>query len=123
VAVIEQITARAGLSAIVSRLLGLLASRDRLELLAGLLEEYRRRVLDHERVVRAEVTAAVPLDDRQMAALGQAFARVTGRQVQVTAEVDAAVVGGVVVRIGSTVYDGSVRRHLERLRETLAGGI
>ena len=121
-AVVEQLAARAGLSAIVSRLLRLLARRDRLVLLADLLEEYRRRVLDYQNIVRAEVTTAVPLDADHVAALGQAFARVTGRQVQVTAGVDPAVLGGVVARVGSMVYDGSVRRHLERLRKALTEG-
>jgi len=121
-ALVEQLTARAVLSAMVSRLLSLLAERDRLVLLADLLEAYRQRLLDHQGIVRAEVTSAVPLDAGQIAALGQAFARVTGRQVQVTAGVDPAALGGVVTRIGSVVYDGSVRRQLERLREGLTEG-
>ena len=121
-ALVGELSALAALSPVTSRLLGLLAERDRLVLLADVLEEYRRRLLDHQQVVRAVVTTAVPLAADRVSALGQAFARVTGRQVQVTASVDPALIGGVVARIGSVVYDGSVRRQLERIREALTEG-
>jgi F-type H+-transporting ATPase subunit delta len=121
-ALVAELSARAGLSPITSKLLALLAERDRLVLLADVLEEYRRRLLDHQQVVSAAVTTAVPLAADRVSALGQAFARVTGRQVQVTASVDPALIGGVVARIGSVVYDGSVRRQLERIREALTAG-
>lgn len=121
-ALVAELSAQAGLSPITSKLLGLLAERDRLVLLADVLEEYRRRLLDHQQVVRAAVTTAVPLAADRVSALGQAFTRVTGRQVQVTTSVDPALIGGVVARIGSVVYDGSVRRQLERIREALTQG-
>jgi F-type H+-transporting ATPase subunit delta len=121
-ALVGKLTARAGLSPVTAKLLGLLAERDRLVLLADMLEEYRQRVLDHQQVVRAAVATAVPLADDRVSALGQAFARVTGRQVRVTTSVDPALIGGVVARIGSVVYDGSVRRQLERIREALTEG-
>jgi F-type H+-transporting ATPase subunit delta len=121
-ALVTQLTARAGLSSAPAKLLALLAQRDRVVLLPDLLGEYRQRVLDHQKVVRAEVTTAVPLPTDRVAALGQAFEGVTGRRVLVTTSVDPAVIGGVVARLGSTVYDGSVRRHLERIREALTEG-
>ncbi len=121
-ALVSALSALAGLSPLTSKLLALIASRDRLVLLGDLVDEFRQRVLDHEQVVRAAVTTAVPLAADRVSAIGQAFARVTGRQVQVTAGVDPAVIGGVVARIGSVVYDGSVKRHLERIREALTAG-
>lgn len=121
-ALVAELAARAGLSPVTARLLGLLATRDRLVLLPDLLEQYRQRVLDHQQVARATVTTAVPLTGESVAALGRAFARVTGRQVQVTPRVDPGVIGGVVAQIGSVVYDGSVRRQLERIREALTEG-
>jgi len=78
-ALVAELSARAGLSPITSKLLALLAERDRLVLLADVLEEYRRRLLDHQQVVSAAVTTAVPLAADRVSALGQAFARVTGR--------------------------------------------
>ncbi len=121
-ALVSALASRTALSPVTSKLLVLLASRDRLVLLADLVDEFRRRLLDHQRVVRAAVTTAVPLPPERVAALGRAFEKVTGRQVQVTAGVDPAVIGGVVARIGSVVYDGSVKRHLERIREALTEG-
>jgi F-type H+-transporting ATPase subunit delta len=121
-ALVSALSGRAGLSPVTSKLLALVAGRDRLVLLGDLVEEFRRRVLDHQQVVQAAVTTAVPLPADRVSALGQAFARVTGRRVQVTAGVDPAVIGGVVARIGSVVYDGSVKRHLERIREALTQG-
>jgi F-type H+-transporting ATPase subunit delta len=116
---VAELAAQLGLSAVTAKLLSLMAARDRLVLLGDLLEEYRLRLLDHQRIVRAAVTTAAPLPTESAAALAQAFARVTGRRVQVTTGVDPALIGGVVARIGSVVYDGSVRRQLERLREAL----
>ena len=72
--------------------------------------------------MRAEVTTAVPLPAERVQALARAFGGVTGRRVLVTTRVDPEVIGGVVTRVGSTVYDGSVRRHLERIREGLTAG-
>jgi F-type H+-transporting ATPase subunit delta len=118
-ALVAELAALLGLSKVTAKLLALLAERDRLVLVGDLLEEYRQRLLDHQQVVRAVVTTAVPLPTESAEALAQAFARVTGRRVQVTTAVDPAVIGGVVARIGSVVYDGSVRRQLERLREAL----
>jgi F-type H+-transporting ATPase subunit delta len=118
-ALVAELAAQSGLSPVTAKLLGLLAERDRLALLGDVLEDYRRRLLDHQQVVRAAVTTAVPLPEESAAALAQAFGRVTGRRVQLTAAVDPAVIGGVVARIGSVVYDGSVRRQLERIREAL----
>ena len=118
-AVFEQLLARAPLSPTVSRLLLLLADRDRLSLLPELNEAYQLRLMDHQQVVRAEVTTAVPLPPDRADALQQGLARSTGRRVQLNVRVDPAIVGGAVAKIGSTVYDGSVTTQLARLKQQL----
>jgi F-type H+-transporting ATPase subunit delta len=118
-ALVAELLARLQLATPVARLLSMLAQRDRLVLLPDLLEEYGKRLMDHLQVVRAEVTTAVPLPADRVEALRRALARKTGRTVQLATSVDPALIGGVVTRIGSVVYDGSVRRQLERIRETL----
>jgi F-type H+-transporting ATPase subunit delta len=118
-AVMRELAARASLSTPVTKLLALMAERDRLALLPDLLEAYRARLMEHLQIVRADVTTAVALPADRLAALERAFAEATGRTVTVAARVDPAIVGGVVARIGSTVYDGSIKRHLERIREQL----
>ena len=118
-AVVEQLLARSPLSPVVTRLLLLLADRDRLVLLPDLADAYRSRLMDHQRVVRAQVTTAMPLPDDRMAALQQGLAQATGRRVDLDVRVDPALVGGAVARIGSTVYDGSVTTQLDKMRQRL----
>lgn len=118
-ALVAELLGRASLGAQVSKLLLLMAERDRLALLPDVLDHYRQRLLDLRNVVKAEVTTAVPLAGDRLEALRSAIAAMTGRQVAMTTRVDPGLIGGVVTRIGSTVYDGSVKRQLERMREAL----
>jgi F-type H+-transporting ATPase subunit delta len=119
-AVIEQLLARSAVSPMVSRVLLLLADRDRLVLLPELAEAYRSRLMDHRQVVRAEVTTAVALPPDRVAAMQQGLARATGREVQLDIRVDPSIVGGAIARVGSTVFDGSVTTQLRKLKEQLA---
>ena len=107
-----------GVSPTVSRLLTVLADRGRLVLLPDIVRFYRARVFGHLGVVDAEVTSAQPLSPEQAAAVRQRLAAAGAGDVRLTTVVDPDILGGVVTRIGSTVYDGSVARHLERMRTT-----
>jgi F-type H+-transporting ATPase subunit delta len=119
-AVIEQLLAAAGVvSPIVSKVLLLLADKDRLVLLPEIADAYRDRLMDHAKIVRAQVTTATAVPADRLAALQQGLARATGRQVQLENRVDGSIIGGAVARIGSMVFDGSVTRQLEKLREAL----
>ena len=71
--------------------------------------------MDHQQVVRAEVTTAVELPADRVAALQQGLAQATGREVQLETRVDPSIIGGAVARIGSTVYDGSVTTQLREV--------
>jgi F-type H+-transporting ATPase subunit delta len=119
-AAMDVLTARAGMLPILAKLLGLLAERDRLVLVPGLLAAYRDRLLDHRNIVRAEVTTTTPLSPEHAKSIEASLARLTGRTVALSTKVDPTLIGGVVTRIGSTVYDASVAHHLERMREKLA---
>lgn len=122
-AVVDQLLARAGsMSPMVAKLLLLLAERDRLILLPEIETAYQYRLMDHAKVVRAEIVTAVGLPDDRVAALQQGLANATGRQVQLESRVDPSIIGGAIARVGSTVYDGSVTRQLEMMKETLAKG-
>ncbi|HEX6324236.1 MAG TPA: ATP synthase F1 subunit delta [Vicinamibacterales bacterium] len=119
-ALVDALVASAGdVSDPVARTLGLLADRDRLGLAAAIARAYAERVMDHRQIVRAEVTTAVPLDADRAKAVADALGSATGRQVLVESKVDAAILGGVVARVGSVVYDGSVARQLEKMKEQL----
>ena len=108
---------------VVARTLALLASRDRLGLLPDLLANYRERLLDREGVVRAEITTAMPVGPERLEQIERGLAAATGKRVMVEARVDPAIIGGVVARIGSTVYDGSVATQLRKIKETMTGAI
>ncbi|HUR81884.1 MAG TPA: ATP synthase F1 subunit delta [Thermoanaerobaculia bacterium] len=118
--IVEQLLARVGtVTPSVVKLLSLLADRDRLVLLPDVAAAYRNRLMEHAKVVRAELVTAIPLPPDRLAALQQRLASVTGRQVQLENRVDPAIIGGAIARIGSTVYDGSVTRQLEKMKEAL----
>jgi len=112
--------ASGGYSDEVSRLAVMLAERDRLGLLSQLQAVYAERLLADKKIVPAEVVTASPLSDQNRAALTRALGAATGSEVRLTERVDPAIVGGVIARVGSLVFDGSVTRQLERLRQKLA---
>jgi len=112
-----------GVGPIVSKLVTLLADRDRLVVLPDLLSSYRERLLEHRDWIRAEVTTAVPLSAERAQQIEQRLAHATGKRVTVSAHVDPSIVGGMVTRIGGTVYDSSVTRQLEKIRGRLVAGV
>jgi F-type H+-transporting ATPase subunit delta len=120
--VLREILRLQPLSPIVSRLLFLILEHDDVNELTEVVTEFERRVLDLYRVVRVEVTTASPLDAARAEALRGALSQVTGREVRMETRTDPALVGGVVAKVGSRVFDGSVLRHLARLRERLVAG-
>lgn len=120
-AIVQAIVDRVRPSAEVGKLLTLLAERDRLTILPEIVEAYGSLVLDHQQVVRAELTTAVPIAESQRTALERRLARATGRAVTLAARVDPSIIAGAVTKVGSVVYDGSVARQLEKIRERLSG--
>jgi F-type H+-transporting ATPase subunit delta len=75
--------------------------------------------MDYQKVVRAEVITAMPLAPAQATRLQEQLARTTGRTIKMTTRVDPSIIGGVVARVGGTVYDGSIATQLARMRERL----
>jgi len=118
-AVMENVLDKMGVAAPVKKLLVLLTGQRKLVYLQDLAEAYRERLLAHQNVVRAEVTSAAPLSPEQTKALGESLSKVTGKKVELSVSVDPELLGGVVAKIGSTVYDGSVRTQLARMRQEL----
>ena len=118
--IVDALATRLNAAAPAHKLLLLLADRDRLAVTSDLLDVYRERLREHQQVVRAEVTTAAPLSDDRAAQLQKKLADITGRKVDMTTTVDPSIIGGVVTRIGSTVYDGSIATQLAKLKEKLA---
>jgi F-type H+-transporting ATPase subunit delta len=122
-AAVADLLAQAKFTPIVSKLIALLADRDRLVLVPDLLASYRDRLLDYRGVVRAEVTTAAPLDASRAEAIQKGLAVLTGRTVLLATKIDPSIIGGLVARIGSTVYDASVTRQLEKMKERLVESV
>ena len=72
-------------------------------------------------IVSAEITSARPVSDSARALLEEKLAEMTGKKARLTFATDESLLGGIITRIGSTIYDGSVSNQLSRLREELAG--
>jgi F-type H+-transporting ATPase subunit delta len=117
--VVGELIARLALKAPLSKLLMMLAERDRFAILPDLTEIYSERLQDYQGVLRADVTTAVELPPERLEQLRQRLATATGRQVTMSTRVDPALIGGIVTKIGSTVYDGSVATRLEKMRARL----
>jgi F-type H+-transporting ATPase subunit delta len=120
-AAMVELTGRAHIVGIVAKLLVLLAERDRLALVPDLVAAFRERLLDYRNVVRAEVITTTELGAEKLSAIERGLAGATGRTVSLATRIDPAIVGGMVAKVGSTVYDASIARQLEKMRARLVG--
>jgi len=88
-------------------------------LLPGIARAFRARVMDYQKVIRGDVTTATPLPPDKLRALEQGLQLATGRTVVLESRVDPSIIGGVITRLGSTIYDGSVTTQLEKMKQAL----
>ena len=116
---IEAVSKAMTLTAPVTKLLVLLAQDRKLSYVPDLATAFRERLLAHQNIVRAEVTSAAPLSLDKTKALEDSLSKVTGKKVELSVSIDPELLGGVVAKIGSTVYDGSVKTQLQRMRQDL----
>ena len=108
---------------IVRKTMMLLADKDRLVLVPDVADAFHQRLQDMRNIVRADVTTAVALSPERLSEIQRSLATATGRTVDLTSRVDPSIVGGMVARIGSTVFDGSIVSHLKRIRQRLDASI
>jgi len=99
--------------------LHLLIDKRREEILPAVSEEFVRQADEARGLLRASATVAAPIDETQKKAITEGLAKRTGKQIELTVQVDPAVIGGVAVRMLDTVIDGSVRGSLDRLQEQM----
>jgi len=121
--IVKELSARLTLSPPLGKLLMLLADRDRLVIVPDLVAVYRDRLMDVRQVVRADVTTAEPLAESKVSLLKERLSQMTGRKVTMTTTVDPSIIGGLVARVGSTVYDGSVATQLDRIKNRLRSAV
>jgi F-type H+-transporting ATPase subunit delta len=119
-AVAEALVARLGASRTLRNFLCVVLDRRRTRLLPEIQQALDRQLDERLGVTRADVTSARELGAGDQSKLRGVLERLTGRRVEAQYRLDAELIAGTVVRIGSTIYDGSVRTRLERLRHQLA---
>ncbi len=110
-----------GLDPITGRFITVLAQNGRLAELHKIIRAVRLLASSHRGETSAEVTSAHPLNDAQVAALKARLKARVGREVTIDAKVDSALLGGLVVRLGSQMIDGSIRTKLNTLAQAMRG--
>jgi F-type H+-transporting ATPase subunit delta len=112
---------KAGASDLVRRFVQVVAQNRRLFALPRMIDSYLAELARRRGQVTAEVTSARPLDEAQKTALTEALNKALGGKVQVNEKVDPALLGGLVVKVGSRMIDSSIRSKLQRLKFAMKG--
>jgi F-type H+-transporting ATPase subunit delta len=115
------ITPQLSLDPITANFLGVLARNGRKNELRPVIRAFRRLAAEHRGETTAEIVTARPLNDDQVAALKQQLRTRAGRDVNIDARVDANILGGIVVKLGSQRIDASIRTKLNRLAQAMKG--
>ncbi len=102
------------------RFLELLAEKHRMPVIFRIRRVFEEMWAEENRLLEASVTSAVELDEAVVKQIGERIEEQTGRSVELTSEVDPDVLGGLVIRVGNTIMDASVRNRLERLRKQVS---
>lgn len=122
VAILDKLNAKLGLQKELRNLIAVLINNDRIAQVREVAAAYRAEVEERHGIRQAEITTARELPEDERATLLAGVGKLAGAKIQPTFKLDKSILGGTVVRIGSTVYDGSVRGRLERLKEVLVAG-
>jgi F-type H+-transporting ATPase subunit delta len=117
--VVGRLAQTIGLSNASRNFLKVLIDHDRIADLTGILDAYDKVVDERRGIQRVEVTSVRDLNERQRNDLERQLEMMTGKKISLNVKVDGELVGGLVARVGSTVYDGSVRGQLAALRRQL----
>ncbi|MEO0601013.1 MAG: ATP synthase F1 subunit delta [Myxococcota bacterium] len=121
-AVLDEVLPKLGLHALTQNLLRLLNDNGRLGILGAISETYRDLADERAGRVRVVVQSAEPLTEALESEVRQALEATTGKTVVIEAEVDPSLIGGLVARVGSTVYDSSLRTRLQNIKGALLAG-
>jgi F-type H+-transporting ATPase subunit delta len=121
-AVLDKINAKLGMAPQVRNFIAVLVKNDRIAHVHEVVAGYRAELQERQGIRQAEIVTARELGEQERNSLLASIGQLAGARIQPTFKLDPSILGGTVVRIGSTVYDGSVKGRLERLREELIAG-
>ena len=100
-------------------LMYLLTSRNLVHLLPEIADRFQEMLDAHQGIERAEVVSAVPLSNARQTEVAEMLTRMSGKQVRVTTRTDPQIIGGMVIRVGDQVMDGSASARLQAMRREL----
>jgi len=120
VSVVETIVSKSGFAKLTGSLIAMLIKRGRIDAISDIAESMLRIIEEKGGTYRAQVASAKPLSDEQMKNISAKLESIAGHKLAVETEVDPKLLGGVVAKLGSKVYDGSIRAQLSRMEELLA---
>ena len=118
-AVLDAITKRLGTTRQVRNFIAVVTDHRRLSLFSEILKQLEQELNDRQGYAEAQVSSARQLSDPEKQMLEAEITKMTGKKVRARYEQDASLLGGAVVQVGSTIYDGSLKGQLERIREQL----
>ena len=98
-----------------------LVERHRMPVIFRIRDEYRRLWDEENQLLPVEVTSAVDLDDATVKSIGERIGQQTGQRVELTSKVDPSILGGIVLRVGNSILDASIKHRLDQLRKHVAG--
>jgi F-type H+-transporting ATPase subunit delta len=122
VTVLDKMNAKLGMAPQVRNFIAVLIRNGRVVHIREVIQAYRTELQERQGIRQAEIVTARELGDQERNLLLAGVGQLAGAKIQATFKLDPSILGGTVVRIGSTVYDGSVKGRLERLREELVAG-
>jgi len=117
--ILEALLARLGPSATVANFFRVLLANYRLPALKGIIEAFAKIANERMGIAQVRIASAAELSEDEQRTLVARFETITSKRAEVEFEVDAKLLGGITAQMGSTIYDGSVRGHLQRIRERL----
>ncbi len=118
--VIEKIAARIGAGKIIRNFLFVVADHQRTHILPEIVASFQDVIRQRQGIAEAEISSAIELSAAQKKRFAQTLERLTGKKIEAKYSLDPALLGGAVVRVGDTIYDGSVRSSLNEMRARLA---
>jgi F-type H+-transporting ATPase subunit delta len=118
---LDKLNEKLGLWKELRNLLAVLINNNRIGAVGEVAAAYRKLLQEQLGIRQAEIVTARELDAAEREALVAEVGKLAGSRIEASFKLDAAILGGTVVRIGSTVYDGSVRGRLERLKAVISG--
>jgi F-type H+-transporting ATPase subunit delta len=121
-AVLDAVVKRAGISQMVRNFIAVLIDKGRVTFLQEIVAEFAHELNLRLGFAEAEITTTRELSANERSALEADLAKVTGKRIRARYDQDRSILGGAIARVGSTVYDGSVRGQLEKIREQLVLG-